>query len=62
MWYTVEADKSTIRNEGETSAKVTYQTLRELFRLPTFNEDGRNQVAIIQESLRRIASKSPIAS
>lgn len=36
MWYTVEADKSTIRNEGETSAKVTYQTLRELFRLPTF--------------------------
>lgn len=36
MWYTVESDKSTIRNEGETSSKVTYQNLRELFRLPSF--------------------------
>jgi hypothetical protein len=36
MWYTVESDKSTIRNEGETSSKATYQSLRELFRLPSF--------------------------
>jgi hypothetical protein len=36
MWYTVESDKSTIRNEGETSVKITYQNLRELFRLPPF--------------------------
>ena len=36
MQYTVEADKSTIRNDGETSSKVTYQNLRELFRLPPF--------------------------
>ena len=36
MRYTVESDKSTIRNEGETSSKVTYQNLRELFRLPPF--------------------------
>jgi len=36
MWYTIESDKSTIRNEGVTSCKVTYQNLRELFRLPSF--------------------------
>lgn len=36
MQYTVESDKSTIRNEGETSSKVTYQNLCELFRLPPF--------------------------
>ena len=36
MRYTVEADKSTILNEGETSSKATYKNLRELFRLPPF--------------------------
>ena len=34
--YTVESDQSTIQNEGETSAKITYRNLRELFRLPSF--------------------------
>lgn len=36
MQYIVESDKSTIQNEGETSSKITYQNLRELFRLPPF--------------------------
>ena len=36
MQYTVESDQSTIQNEGETSSKITYQNLRELFRLPPF--------------------------
>ena len=37
MWYTVESDKSTIRNEGEPGCKLTYKNLRELFRLPSFD-------------------------
>ena len=37
MWYTVESDKSTIRNEGELGCKLTYKNLRELFRLPSFD-------------------------
>lgn len=36
MWYTLELDKSTIRNEGETGSKEIYRHLRELFRLPPF--------------------------
>jgi hypothetical protein len=37
MWYRVESDKSTIRNEGEPGCKLTYKNLRELFRLPSFD-------------------------
>ena len=37
MWYTVESDKSTIRNEGEMGCKLTYKNLREMFRLPPFD-------------------------
>jgi hypothetical protein len=36
MWYTVESDKSTIRNEGESGCKLTYKNLSEVFRLPSF--------------------------
>ena len=36
MLYTVEAEQSTIRNEGEPGCKSTYRYLREMFRLPTF--------------------------
>jgi hypothetical protein len=36
MLYSVEADQSTIRNEGEPGCKSTYRYLREMFRLPTF--------------------------
>lgn len=37
MWYTVESDKSTIRNEGERSCKSTYNHLRKMFQLPSFH-------------------------
>jgi hypothetical protein len=36
MRYSVESDKSTIRDEGELGCKMTYQNLREMFRLPSF--------------------------
>jgi hypothetical protein len=36
MKYTVESDKSTIRDEGELGCKLTYKNLREMFRLPSF--------------------------
>jgi hypothetical protein len=36
MWYTVESDKSTIRNEGESGCKLTYKNLSEMFMLPSF--------------------------
>jgi hypothetical protein len=36
MWYTVESDKSTIRNEGDLGCKLTYENLREIFLLPPF--------------------------
>jgi hypothetical protein len=34
MWYTVESDKTTIRNEGKLGCGLTYRNLREIFRLP----------------------------
>ncbi len=34
MWYTVESDKTTIRNEGKLGCELTYRNLREIFRLP----------------------------
>jgi hypothetical protein len=37
MWYTVESDKSTIRNEGELGCKLTYKNLSEMFLLPSFD-------------------------
>lgn len=37
MWYTVESDKSTIRNEGGLACKSAYKNLREMFRLPSFD-------------------------
>ena len=37
MWYTVESDKSTIRNEGGLACKLAYKNLREMFRLPSFD-------------------------
>ena len=37
MWYTVEPDKSTIRNEGELGCKLTYKNLSEMFLLPSFD-------------------------
>jgi len=37
MWYTVELDKSTIRNEGESACKLAYKNLRKMFRLPSFD-------------------------
>ena len=37
MWYTVESDKSTIRSEGESSCKLTYQNLGRMFQLPSFD-------------------------
>jgi hypothetical protein len=37
MWYTVESDKSTIRNEGELGCKLTYKNLSEMFQLPSFD-------------------------
>lgn len=37
MWYTVEPDKSTIRNEGRLACKLAYKNLREMFRLPSFD-------------------------
>ena len=36
MWYTVESDKSTIRNEGDLGCKLTYNNLRVMFQLPSF--------------------------
>lgn len=38
MWYTVESDKSTIRNEGKLGCELTYKHLREMFQLPSFDE------------------------
>jgi hypothetical protein len=38
MWYTVESDKSTIRNEGKSGCELTYRNLREMFQLPSFEE------------------------
>src|ERR1044072_6071312 len=37
MWYTVESDKSIIRSEGESGCKLTYQNLRRMFQLPSFD-------------------------
>jgi hypothetical protein len=37
MWYTVESDKSTIRNEGELGCKLTYKNLSEMFQMPSFD-------------------------
>ena len=37
MWYTVESDKSTIRNEGGSACKLAYKNLLEIFRLPSFD-------------------------
>lgn len=34
MWYTVESNKSTIRDEGRLHCELTYKNLREMFRLP----------------------------
>ncbi len=34
MWYTVESDKSTIRDEGRLHCELTHRNLREIFRLP----------------------------
>jgi hypothetical protein len=34
MWYTVESDKTTIKNEGQLGCELTYRNLREDFRLP----------------------------
>lgn len=37
MWYTVESDESTIRSEGESGCKLTYQNLGRMFQLPSFD-------------------------
>lgn len=37
MWYTVESNKSTIRNEGEQACRLIHKNLSEMFRLPAFN-------------------------
>jgi hypothetical protein len=37
MWYTVESDKSTIRDEGELVCQLTYNKLRKAFQLPPFD-------------------------
>jgi hypothetical protein len=37
MWYTVESDKSIIRSEGGSGCKLTYQDLRRMFQLPSFD-------------------------
>lgn len=37
MWYTVESDKSTIRDEGALHCKLTHRNLRELFQLPSLD-------------------------
>jgi len=37
MWYTVESDKSTIRDEGELHYELTHRNLREMFRLPSLD-------------------------
>jgi hypothetical protein len=36
MWYTVESDKSTIRNEGQSGCELTYNNLGVMFQLPSF--------------------------
>ena len=59
MQYTVESDKSTIQNEGETSSKVTYQNLSELFRLPPF-KTVRSGLAGDMSSLMTWAADGPV--